>query len=282
MPEARYTLTRASDGARTELRDTTVVGRANDCGLVIKEGLASRTHAILTIEAGALWIENQSRNGTSVNGSQLTAREDAPSRRQDMFRDGGVCRLRSPAGTSCRRRNDPEATGGRQTGGSWRQPTGSPGLGTHSSSKTEFIDRAALIGSTGTHRIADLPTEVDVPTLVVMSGKRTGSRIELNKGAQSGAQWTVGSDASQAIVLSDPGVSALHAAIVSEGHDGRSLTRCRPMGPLVDGKHTPKSYLSRYLHQVWPGGVPFPVAEIRRACRCEKPLRRQRRQAVVG
>ncbi len=244
MPEARYTLTRASDGARTELRDTTVVGRANDCGLVIKEGLASRTHAILTIEAGALWIENQSRNGTSVNGSQLTARRMLlPGDRicfvmEEFVVSGALPEPAAEDATILRQPGDVRPAGpgdSRQVPRAWV---------THSSSKTEFIDRAALIGSTGTHRIADLPTEVDVPTLVVMSGKRTGSRIELNKGAQSGAQWTVGSDASQAIVLSDPGVSALHAAIVSEGQRWQVVDKMSANGTFVDGKHTPKSYLS--------------------------------------
>jgi pSer/pThr/pTyr-binding forkhead associated (FHA) protein len=244
MPEAPYTLTRKSDGTTTELRGTTVVGRADDCGLVIKEELASRTHALLTIEAGFLWIENQSRNGTSVNGSRLTARRKLlPGDRicfavEEFVVSGSppaavaedATILRSPAET----RPLPPVDS-RQVPRAWVA---------QSSSKTEFIDRKELIEASGADAVTDPAGQVEVPTLVIMSGQSAGSRIELNKVAQGGAQWTVGSDASQEVVLPDAGVSALHAALVSDGQRWQVVDKMSANGTFVNGKHTPKSYLS--------------------------------------
>jgi pSer/pThr/pTyr-binding forkhead associated (FHA) protein len=77
-----------------------------------------------------------------------------------------------------------------------------------------------------------------------MSGKVAGARIALDKAGRSSAQWSVGSDAAQAVVLPDAGVSALHAAIISEGPRWQVVDKMSANGTFVDGKHTPKSYLS--------------------------------------
>lgn len=73
-----YKLRAEADGAETPIRGGMVVGRGDDCDLVIRLGVVSRRHARLTLaDDGALWVEDLgSTNGTTVNGEPV----DKPTR----------------------------------------------------------------------------------------------------------------------------------------------------------------------------------------------------------
>jgi|SRR5688572_293253 len=55
-------------------RDSVVIGRGNECDVVIQDMKASRQHCKLSRkEAGFLLEDLGSRNGTLVNGAKITA-----------------------------------------------------------------------------------------------------------------------------------------------------------------------------------------------------------------
>ena len=73
-----FFLIRGDDPAgpdRTEIRDSMLVGRGDDAALKVTEGHPSRRHAMLTVDADGLWVEDLgSANGTMVNGQPVTTR----------------------------------------------------------------------------------------------------------------------------------------------------------------------------------------------------------------
>lgn len=68
-----YKLRAEADGAETPVRGGMVVGRGDDCDLVIRLGVVSRRHARFTFaDDGALWVEDLgSTNGSTVNGEPV-------------------------------------------------------------------------------------------------------------------------------------------------------------------------------------------------------------------
>ena len=70
--ERKFTLRPHAGGEAVEIKDTFLVGRKDDCDLVITEGHPSRNHARFSIDAdGATLTDLESANGTFVNGSRI-------------------------------------------------------------------------------------------------------------------------------------------------------------------------------------------------------------------
>ena len=70
--ERKFFLRPQSGGEAVELKDTFLVGRKDDCDLVLTEGHPSRNHARFSIDAeGATLTDLESANGTFVNGSRI-------------------------------------------------------------------------------------------------------------------------------------------------------------------------------------------------------------------
>jgi len=60
---------------RVELNGQMLVGRSDECDIKVAAGHPSRRHAMLTIDAGELWVEDLgSANGTHVNGQPIAAK----------------------------------------------------------------------------------------------------------------------------------------------------------------------------------------------------------------
>ncbi|HZU74112.1 MAG TPA: DUF3662 and FHA domain-containing protein [Acidimicrobiales bacterium] len=68
------------DGRRYVVRaDSTMVGRATDCAVVLDDPNVSRHHALLRRDGPVTVIEDQgSTNGTKVNGTRLSPRQGRP------------------------------------------------------------------------------------------------------------------------------------------------------------------------------------------------------------
>lgn len=63
------------EGKQVELSGECVIGRQRDCGVVIRDGAASRKHARVFQAEGAWWVEDLgSANGIKVNGSRSEGR----------------------------------------------------------------------------------------------------------------------------------------------------------------------------------------------------------------
>jgi pSer/pThr/pTyr-binding forkhead associated (FHA) protein len=84
-----YFLIRGSDPAgsdRVEVSSEMIVGRSDACQLIVQEGHPSRRHARLSIEGGALWIEDlESANGTFVNDRPVKTRTQLHDRDKVAF-----------------------------------------------------------------------------------------------------------------------------------------------------------------------------------------------------
>jgi pSer/pThr/pTyr-binding forkhead associated (FHA) protein len=67
-----YKLRSEADGTETPVSHGMVVGRGDDCDLVIRHGVVSRRHARINLVDGVPWVEDLgSTNGTRVNGEQV-------------------------------------------------------------------------------------------------------------------------------------------------------------------------------------------------------------------
>jgi pSer/pThr/pTyr-binding forkhead associated (FHA) protein len=70
--ERKFILRPHAGGEGVELKDTFLVGRKDDCDLVIKEGHPSRNHARFSIDGEGVTVTDlESANGTFVNGSRI-------------------------------------------------------------------------------------------------------------------------------------------------------------------------------------------------------------------
>jgi pSer/pThr/pTyr-binding forkhead associated (FHA) protein len=75
MSVMKFKLVRVADGAETPVTADLLVGRLDDCGLRVTQGLPSRRHAQLSIIDNAVWVEDLgSVNGTYINGVRIAAK----------------------------------------------------------------------------------------------------------------------------------------------------------------------------------------------------------------
>jgi len=111
------------EGNQVELSGECVLGRQRECGVVIKDGAASRKHARVLQADGAWWIEDLgSANGTRLNGERFTGRRGL--RNGDAIRIGEAevqfhCSERESAAPAKPQavRLDPQSLEGRAVGG---------------------------------------------------------------------------------------------------------------------------------------------------------------------
>jgi pSer/pThr/pTyr-binding forkhead associated (FHA) protein len=69
-----YKLRSEADGTETPIIHGMVVGRGDDCDLVIRLGVVSRRHARINVVGGTPWVEDLgSTNGTTVNGERVSS-----------------------------------------------------------------------------------------------------------------------------------------------------------------------------------------------------------------
>lgn len=69
-----YKLRSEADGTETPIAHGMVVGRGDDCDLVIRLGVVSRRHARINVVDGLPWVEDLgSTNGTTVNGERVAS-----------------------------------------------------------------------------------------------------------------------------------------------------------------------------------------------------------------
>jgi pSer/pThr/pTyr-binding forkhead associated (FHA) protein len=75
MSAMKFKLVRVADGVETAVKGDLLVGRLEECGLRITQGLPSRRHAQLTTVGQSVWVEDLgSVNGTFINGVRITAK----------------------------------------------------------------------------------------------------------------------------------------------------------------------------------------------------------------
>ena len=273
-------LLKLSSGNRIELAGTLIAGRAADSGLLLTEGSPSRRHAQLTVEDGAVWVEDLgSTNGTFVNGQRITTRTQL--RGGDRVRfdieefeylaaegapaggDRTVARDLPPAGTPPASATPPAAppapapappaptpsapaavpppVSGSRMPGAWADPDAA-GAG---ASKTRFIDAESMKEMLD-EAVGAGPVQgtVEAPCLLVASGTMKGRQLWLRAGAADESEWTIGSDADRDIVIDVAGVSGRHAKMTTEGARWKLTDQLSANGTFVNGKRSNVSYLA--------------------------------------
>jgi len=268
-------LVRVTDHTEIPLSGDLLVGRLEESGLRITQGMPSRRHAQISLVAGEAWVEDLgSANGTYINGVRIAAKTKLNSGDRlrfdveefDYHAEPEANEVSGDDKTKYRKSEAPqvvvqqapaqplpiqqepmqavisaEASGIIKRPGAWADPDSDDG-GAH---KTKFMDPAALKAMLDHAPTPDAPrdTKVDTPHLLVISGSATGTMIKLQVG-NAAAEWTIGSGPEREVVFIDSGVSALHAKIVNDGARWKLLDQMSANGTFVNGKRSNVSFLS--------------------------------------
>lgn len=269
MSQKELKLVRVTNSQAIPLVDDLLIGRAEDCGLRIVEGLPSRRHAQITLLHGDAWVEDLgSSNGTYVNGVQIAAKtklnsgdrlrfdveefdfqvagEEAESGEKTLYRKpperAPAAQATSAAAPGAVQEAIADASGIIKRPGAWADPDSEDG----GAAKTKFMDPATLkamiaqSASTDTSSVAN----IDAPHLVVVTGSAFGAVIKLQGGIAGVTEWNVGTAPEREVVFIDSGVSALHAKIVNDGTRWKVLDQMSANGTFVNGKRSNVSFLS--------------------------------------
>jgi len=260
---------------RIELGAQTLVGRSDECDLKVTDGHPSRRHALLTVDARGLWVEDLgSANGTRVNGAPIAARtllnngdtvafdlatfvvngpQPAPEANSDATvvrappaSDATVVRAPPSAGPAAAPaqpapgapRSEAEALQ-KQVPRSWADPE-YQGEGTRILSADEMRALAAGGGAQAAAGDAPAPVYVEGPHLVILAGPGAGTAFPL--GADR-SEWTIGTAPERDVRLDYPGVSAFHAKINQEAGRWRIIDQMSANGTWVNGQKSTISYL---------------------------------------
>lgn len=264
-------------GERVELTGDTSVGRSSDCDLVVSDGQPSRQHAKITVEGGAVFVEDlDSTNGTYVNGARISDKQqlsdgdevafdvnkftfavvgEAPAMDQTVLRPSEdsnrtVLRPMPPKEAVA----DPEpapaptpepAPPPPQPAGEAKPKAVAPGAwadpNEKNASATQFFspeDLAAMRGATVQEKV-----ESDVPLLQVTSGSVAGSVIKLIP-EDGKKEWTIGSADGRDIVFTDQGVSEFHTILAHESGRWKVVDQMSTNGTFVNGNKTVAGFLN--------------------------------------
>jgi pSer/pThr/pTyr-binding forkhead associated (FHA) protein len=263
-------LIKVSTGREIAIKPEMTIGRQAECDLQLTEGHTSRRHARISVNAGAVWLEDlTSANGTYINGARISApvrlssgdrvRFDveefdfkmpavASMRPEDktLFRPSGSASSQAVAkaaasavAVEASNPNQPKRPG------AWADPDFMDE--NEGANKTKFIDPAQMkdmIENSGDANNTPAPAAIDGPHLQIIGGSRSGVNIRLTVGRSGASEWTVGSQSDREVRLPDSGVSALHAKIVNEGARWKVIDQMSINKTFVNGKQTVVSFLS--------------------------------------
>jgi pSer/pThr/pTyr-binding forkhead associated (FHA) protein len=266
----KFKLVRVAGGADVPITRTLVAGRLAECDIQLTQGLPSRRHGQLSLVDNVVWAEDLgSANGTFVNGTRIAAKTalrsgDVVRFDEEEFRlhvesdeidaAGAPTMYRAPppklaaspppvapSAPVAKQDQVAESSGIYKRPGAWADPDSDDGA-----NKTKFMDPAALKAMIDHAPKADtLPRgEVDSPSLIVLSGAHSGTKIKLQSARGEGAEWRIGSGAECEVQFTEEGVSALHAKIVNDGQRWKLVDQMSANGSYVNGKRSSMVYLS--------------------------------------
>jgi pSer/pThr/pTyr-binding forkhead associated (FHA) protein len=127
--------------------------------------------------------------------------------------------------------------------GAWADPAAF----LNDANRTKFIDPAALkalVTEGPSLGVLAGAGSVSSPHLFVASGSQTGTKIQLLAGPGGRQEWTIGSEPGREVVLSDSGVSALHAKLINEGQRWKLIDQMSANGTFVNSKRSNVSFLT--------------------------------------
>ncbi|GAA6152603.1 FHA domain-containing protein [Pseudoteredinibacter isoporae] len=216
-------------GELLSLGASTILGRSDDCDIVLKSDIASRRHAAIELKEGDLVLSDQgSSNGTFLNGEKLSAPAS-------LF-DGDIIVIDTDT-FSVISPNKREAEA--DIPSVW-----SEGEGLESASQTQIVfdvERSAAVSDYMAGRI-EIPPLGEVPRLVGLSDAVRGRIYEL-QGDQSTNIWHLGRSEEVDIVIDDGSVSGKHAQLVNDGVLWKIVNWMSTNGTFVNDKKGLSTFL---------------------------------------
>ncbi|MBB6521533.1 FHA domain-containing protein [Pseudoteredinibacter isoporae] len=216
-------------GELLSLGVSTILGRSEDCDIVLKSDIASRRHASIELKAGDLILNDEgSSNGTFLNGEKLSAPTS-------LF-DGDIIVIDTDT-FSVISPNKREAEA--DIPSVW-----SEGEGLESASQTQIVfdvERSAAVSDYMAGRI-EIPPLGEVPRLVGLSDAVRGRIYEL-QGDQSTNIWHLGRSEEVDIVIDDGSVSGKHAQLVNDGVLWKIVNWMSTNGTFVNDKKGLSTFL---------------------------------------
>jgi pSer/pThr/pTyr-binding forkhead associated (FHA) protein len=252
MGEKKFTLKKIPDGPEIDLTADLSVGRAPENGLKLVAGSPSRKHALLSVTADAVFIQDLgSTNGTFVNDKRIDSKVKissndrlrfdveeylfrseslAPPEDRTLLRSGATAEVVAESGR------------GKVPAG-WVDNAQSAG-----GNKTQFMtieqmeEQRRRVLTAGPAQAE--ASRIETPTLTVPGDPDGSMRIQLRAVASDKQEWTVGSEGEREILIKRLGISSLHAKIVNDGRRWKVIDQLSANGTFVNGKRCNVSYLS--------------------------------------
>jgi len=248
MADRKFILKKLSTGTEIPLSADLSVGRSPENGLRLVEGSPSRRHALLSISAGSVWVQDLgSVNGTYVNDRRIDGKVKLNSNDRLRFDiEEYAFRIESdepPADQTIARAAaaDVVADAGRAHVPRWVENVPQDNKTVYMTPEQVAEERRRLRASGA---IDAASVQVEAPQLLVLGELGAQKRFEL-RGANSGRkEWSVGSEGEREILLPRVGVSALHAKIVNDGDKWRVIDQLSANGTFVNGTRCTVSALS--------------------------------------
>lgn len=216
-------------GELLSLSASTILGRSDDCDIVLKSDVASRRHASIEIKDGKLVLSDLgSSNGSFLNGEKINDSSD-------LF-DGDLIVIDTDS-FSVISPNKREAEA--DIPSVW-----SEGEGLESASQTQIVfdvERSAAVSDYMAGRI-DIPALGAVPRLVGLSDAVRGRIYEL-QGDQATNIWHLGRSEEVDIVIDDGSVSGKHAQLVNDGVLWKIVNWMSTNGTFVNDKKGLSTFL---------------------------------------
>jgi pSer/pThr/pTyr-binding forkhead associated (FHA) protein len=264
MSATRFYLKKVPQGGEVAIVGSLSVGRSEESALRLLEGKPSRNHAVVSSDGACVFVEDLgSTNGTFINDRRIDAQVKTKLNAGDRVRfdtEEFVFGSDAPAAAPI----DPDKT-------QFRAPTprkpepeaaAAPVAAAPVAAKPEPPPKAALPGSFadggGHTKFVPKPktpkspgpsgegfaAPVAQPYLLLMSGEKAGTRIELSAEAGAKKVWTIGSGTDRDICLAEAGISAKHASLTHEAGRWLLVDDLSVSGTYVNDKKTLRSFLS--------------------------------------
>lgn len=265
--DAQYVLRPQSGGEDFPLQGEVLVGRKDDCDLVVSEGHPSRHHARLVVDAdGVLLVDLGSANGTFVNGRKIDGEQRLVSGDRVAF-DAATYTFVAPGeavaegATVVRSVEELDKTMIRSAAdlqkeleaaaqppqpakpavteapvGSWADPENKA-----NPAGTQIFSRDELAKMVGDYSAAEGAS--DAPHLQIGTGPDAGSIVQLQLG-EGASEWSIGSDPARDVVLRGDGVSSFHAKIVHDGGRWKLVDQMSANGSFINNDKVVTAFLN--------------------------------------
>ncbi|MDN3640309.1 FHA domain-containing protein [Simiduia curdlanivorans] len=216
-----------------------IVGRGDQCDLIIKLGQTSRKHARLSPGAEGLWVEDlQSSNGTFVDGKAVIGKVLA--KHGSLLKFDTVCYnvVFESQHDNDISGDDTTVVGDKSEDESAKRASTLPP--SWAMEREQAVDGTQILGASGIAGLqANQATKVEkvsIATLVGLSAPIEGKRFILKPDVDAdAAEWSIGRGEASFVCIDHPSVSSNHAQLISDGNRWKLVDLVSANGTFVNG-----------------------------------------------